>query len=172
MTRYRAGFIATVLTVVAGCGNNTPDVTTLMAHGNCVGLATGVSEVRFEDLARIRGSQLLILEDGVTAAEPSSNPDFRLIAVAAGTRPTPGYELELGEARFEGGVLVLTVVLNEPPAGARLAQVTSNPCLVIATSHRRLPIEVHNSDGLLGSLSPSPPRVQPTSQPDSEPSGQ
>ncbi len=152
MTRHCAGLIATVLSVLGGCGNNIPDVTTLMAHGNCEGLAAGVSEVRFEDLAHIRGSQLLLLEDGVMAAAPSSDPDFRLIAVSAGARPTAGYSLELGESRFEGGDLILEVILNEPPAEARLAQVTSHPCLIIATSHQRVPIEVRNAEGVLGSL--------------------
>lgn len=152
MKRRGAGLITLVLSVLGGCGNDTPDVTTLMAHGNCEQLTAGVSEVRFEDLAAIRGSQLLMLEDGAPAAASSSEPDFRLIAVSAGARPTPGYAFELSGARFEGGVLALTVVLNEPPGEPRLAQVTSHPCLIIATSHQRVPIEVRNAQGVLGSL--------------------
>jgi hypothetical protein len=167
MTRYPASLIITALSVLGGCGNTTPDVTTLMTHGNCEGLVAGVSEIRFEELAGIRGSQLLLLEDGINAAAPSPNPDFRLIAIAAGTRPTPGYALELGGARFEGATLVLDVVLNEPPADAILAQVTTHPCLIVATSHQRVPIEVHSSEGMLGSL-----RARPTSEPASEKSGQ
>jgi len=157
MTRYPAGLIITAISFLGGCGNTTPDVTTLMAHGNCEGLVAGVSEIRFEDLAGIRGSQLLLLEDGITATAPSPDPDFRLIAIAAGTRPTPGYALELSGGRFEGAVLVLDVVLNEPPADAILAQVTTLPCLIVATSHQWVPIEVHSSEGVLGSLRASPP---------------
>ena len=75
MTRYPAGLMITALSFLGGCGNTTPDVTTLMAHGNCEGLVAGVSEIRFEDLAGIRGSQLLLLEDGITSAAPSPNPE-------------------------------------------------------------------------------------------------
>jgi hypothetical protein len=156
MTRYAAGIIITALSFLGGCGNTTPDVNTLMAHGNCEGLVAGVSEIRFEDLAGIRGSQLLLLEDGITVTAPSPDPDFRLIAIAAGTRPTPGYALELSGAQFEGGVLVLDVVLNEPPVDAILAQVTTHPCLIVATSHQRVPIEVRSSEGVLGSLRARP----------------
>lgn len=152
--KWRAGLIAMVWSVLGGCGNDAPDVITLMAHGDCKRLIAGVSEVRFEDLAGIRGSQLLMLEDGAPAAAPSSEPDFRLIAVSAGARPTPGYALELDGARFDQGVLVLTIALNEPPADSRLAQVVSHPCLIVATSHQRVPIEVRNSEGVLGSLPP------------------
>jgi hypothetical protein len=156
----RGGLIAIASSVLVGCGANVPDVITLMAHGDCKRLNEGVSEIQFEDLAGIRGSQLLELEDAASMPAPPADPapppepDFRLIAVSAGARPTPGYALELSGARFDSGVMVLTIALNEPPVDTRLAQVISHPCLIVATSHRRVPIEVRNAEGPLGSLPP------------------
>ena len=157
--RRRVGLLALVSSVLVGCGDNAPDVITLMAHGDCKRLTAGVNEIQFEDLAGIRGSQLLQLEDAASTTTPAPEPDFRLIAVSVGAQPTPGYALELSEARFDAGKLILTVVLNEPPADARLAQVVSHPCLIVATSHQPVPIEVRNTEGPLGSLPAMPPSV-------------
>ena len=166
--KFPGSLIAIVSSMLVGCGDTVPDVITLMAHGDCKRLDAGVSEIQFEDLAGIRGSQLLQLDDDPSTTAPTAptaEPDFRLIAISAGARPTPGYTLELSEAQFDAGVLVLTIALNEPPVDTPLAQVISHPCLIIATSHQRVPIEVRNSEGQLGSLPPiQPPVVKPSGQ--------
>jgi hypothetical protein len=57
----------------------------------------------------------------------------RVLAIAMGRKPTAGYGLGLvGEhAKLRGDTLEIQVQWNEPPAGAKLAQMLTSPCLLI-----------------------------------------
>ncbi|KPV40709.1 hypothetical protein AN478_06010 [Thiohalorhabdus denitrificans] len=55
------------------------------------------------------------------------------IVVGAGTRPTGGYRLELGEppASQRGRTLVVRVAVRPPPEGAMVTQALTRPCGVL-----------------------------------------
>ncbi|MDX1756493.1 MAG: protease complex subunit PrcB family protein [Marinobacter sp.] len=75
------------------------------------------------------------------ALSPSSlsGLDFsreHLVIVALGQKTTAGYGVSLDFARLSGDELRLEMVLQEPPAGAMVAQVLTTPCVAIAVTSR------------------------------------
>ena len=79
-----------------------------------------------------------------------------VLLVAAGQRPTAGFELTLASPRapVKDGVALVRVAVREPPPGAVVAQVVTSPCLVVALPRAGL-AEVKVADGagaLLGSV--------------------
>ncbi len=69
--------------------------------------------------------------------ETPARVDFRersVVLAAMGRRPTGGYALDLAgpTARVVDGVLEVTVDWVEPTAGAAVAQVLTDPCLVVS----------------------------------------
>jgi uncharacterized membrane protein len=71
-------------------------------------------------------------------AGPENRPppiDFdsqMVIAVFAGHRPTPGFEVEVAGTRREGNALVIMVNEREPPAGIVVAQVLVSPYHIVS----------------------------------------
>lgn len=58
----------------------------------------------------------------------------RVLVISMGTRPTSGYFLNLAQTRapLDGKMLTLFVTWHEPAANSILAQVITQPCLVVA----------------------------------------
>ena len=70
-------------------------------------------------------------------AEPAPHVDFAadmVAAVFAGERPTPGYEIEIGDAHREGGALAIVVNEVPPPRGLMAAQVIVSPFHIVRLS--------------------------------------
>ena len=67
-------------------------------------------------------------------AEPAPAVDFAadmVAAVFAGERPTPGYEIEIGETRLEGAVLAIVISEVPPARGMMAAQVIVSPFHIV-----------------------------------------
>lgn len=61
-------------------------------------------------------------------------PDWRyerVLVLTLGSRPTPGYRLSLHAARIHLGQLDLQIEEQKPPADALLAQMITQPCLLL-----------------------------------------
>lgn len=78
-------------------------------------------------VARLRSRHV---NGGPQPAEPDWSRQLALV-VAMGQRPTAGYgvAMQAAEARLDGAVLELSVVWQEPPPDAMVAQVVTHPCL-------------------------------------------
>lgn len=60
--------------------------------------------------------------------------DGDVLTIRAGSRPTPGYAVELLSQTRRSGHLQITYQIAEPPAGRMLAQMITSPC-----THIQLP---------------------------------
>lgn len=58
----------------------------------------------------------------------------RVFMINMGMRGTAGYSLDLAQppARLEGQVLTISIVWREPAPGSMVAQVITQPCLIVA----------------------------------------
>jgi len=119
-----------LLVVATACARSTPiEAMEVLNYGMCEGLAAGMSLVSYEDLGRIRGGAL------VEPSETSSidvGSSVALIALSRGPQPTPGYGFSLLDATRSAARVELTVRWITPPPDAVLAQVITEPCLVVA----------------------------------------
>ncbi|MBI3546412.1 MAG: protease complex subunit PrcB family protein [Gammaproteobacteria bacterium] len=77
----------------------------------------------------------------LSARLPNSTPadntvlkNERVLIISMGMRPTAGYLLNLASARapLNGPVLNIPIVWREPAAGSMVAQVITQPCLMLA----------------------------------------
>lgn len=53
------------------------------------------------------------------------------VVVAGGTQPTPGYDIDFVRVLLEGDELVLHVDQGRPSRSAMVAQMITNPCLIV-----------------------------------------
>ena len=106
---------------------NSPTATEVLNHGQCRGVAAGVSLVATGDLSRIRGGLLSISPPPPVPATPGS----LLIAISRGPQPTPGYALSLSEVVTNGAVAVIHLQWGQPAPGTVQAQVMTHPCVVV-----------------------------------------
>ncbi|MEZ5557303.1 MAG: protease complex subunit PrcB family protein [Pseudomonadales bacterium] len=105
-----------------------------MAPEQCQGIAAGVTQLDYDDLARIRGSRLLKSPPAVPEAGAGNSPDQSsavLVAISRGVQPTSGYRLTLARAELTGLSAIVTVNWQTPAADAVVAQVLTHPCLVV-----------------------------------------
>jgi len=129
-TPGRFALAMTLLAVATACARSSPiEAMEVLNYGQCEGLAAGVSQVRYEDLGRIRGGALV---ESAEARSIGVDSSVALVALSRGPQSTPGYGFSLLEARRSADRAELTVRWIEPPPDAVLAQVITKPCLVIA----------------------------------------
>lgn len=152
MTAYRIGAVTLLAMVASGCSAATVAVTEVLNQANCAPLEAGVHVVTLEDVARMMGRRMI----GSTATPPDqSGGAQRLVAISRGEQPTAGYGFELISASTTtGNEIMVTVRWREPAADAVVAQVITQPCLVIGLPDAATgPLSVSLDDGsLLGSL--------------------
>jgi hypothetical protein len=134
--RFRGTLAATILVLAGGCTEpHDVEVDTVLSHAHCHPLAPGVHRVTPDDVARLRGAQLLGFEDDADAAAPDA--DALLVAVSLGQRPTAGYSLRVhGAAHLEDGVLTLRISETRPGPADMVAQVITHPCVVVSVPAR------------------------------------
>lgn len=87
--------------------------------------------------------------------------DFKqgeVLWIAAGRRPTAGYQLLLDQVSVEPEGLVIQIKEQRPRQGAMVAQVITSPCLLLQIrGARQLPIEIRGAlPGLPLVLAPQP----------------
>jgi hypothetical protein len=118
-----------LLGVAAGCSSShAVDVPVVMEHGNCQAAPKGIARVSLAEVAKLRGTHMIGLEE--PAQSTSASPP--LIAISAGERPTAGYRLAVaGPGSIEQGVLILRITESTPPADSMQAQIVTNPCIVV-----------------------------------------
>ncbi len=128
MTRSRTILGALLVAALYGCsGSDDVSLVEVLNHDQCRMSQAGTEVVSIEDVARIRGGRLLSAPD-----EPATTPtDLLLVAVSRGQQPTPGYGFELVAGTMKGDAVTVRLAWNQPPADAVLAQVITNPCIVI-----------------------------------------
>lgn len=63
----------------------------------------------------------------------------RVFVISMGTHPTAGYSLSLARSRahLDRDVVTIPLAWHEPSRGTMLAQVVTQPCLVVALEKRR-----------------------------------
>ena len=122
------------LVAIAGCAHTQPpDVTVVLTHNNCQHIAKGATLVDYATLAKIRGVELVGMEQ---PAEEAAAP-ISLVAISLGDRPTPGYKLVLGdEPSLDRGTLTVRVNVQTPPKDAILPQMITQPCIVIGVGDK------------------------------------
>ncbi|MEM7219008.1 MAG: protease complex subunit PrcB family protein [Pseudomonadota bacterium] len=149
----RAAAIALLTSAaLAGCVDQAElDTSVAFSHDRCRNIDAGARIVSFSEAATLRGSQLLgAPPESIAGAEsePADAPP-RLVAISKGPQPTPGYGFALaGPARLHEDTVHLRVDWLTPPADKPVAQVMTNPCIVVAIEEgnwRR--IEVTETDG-------------------------
>ena len=64
--------------------------------------------------------------------ETGAGLDGDVLTIRAGSRPTPGYAVELLSQTRRSGHLQITYQIAEPPPGRMLAQMITSPCTHIA----------------------------------------
>ena len=116
-----------------GCGAEPVNITEVLNHSQCNHLRTGLSQIEFADLARIRGTRLLTSPGA--APEPATGVGAELgvllFAVSKGSQPTPGYRFELMGVQAQGTEVELRYAWLVPLEEAVLAQVVTSPCSVV-----------------------------------------
>jgi hypothetical protein len=119
-----AGLVALMIQL-HGCNFGGADAVAVLAYDQCEGLRRGLTRVTYADVAGIRGSTLLRID------EPSQDPVL-LIAIFRGRQPTAGYELTLTHAQRRDDTTVVNVHWQTPKSGAVLTEKATSPCLVVA----------------------------------------
>jgi hypothetical protein len=120
----------------------------VLSHDQCHGVQAGLTRVTWEDVAAIRGSQLL----GMTGNDRGDErgEDLLMVAISRGEQPTAGYAMRLEGARREPNTAVIDVHWIVPPPDAMVAQVITHPCLVVglteAGMERVLARDQHGTD--------------------------
>jgi hypothetical protein len=119
--------LLSILTIASGCsGSQQLDAVEVLNYGQCTGLEPGLTIVDYATLASIRGSRLI-----AGPGTPSADPDVLLVALSRGAQPTPGYGFTLQAVSRERAQARIRVNWFSPPADAVLAQVITEPCLVV-----------------------------------------
>ena len=138
---------------ILGCSmRDTLAAVEVLNHGNCQTLKSGISQVSYEDIAKIRGSKLI---DMTVLEQPPPARDLLLLAISNGEQPTPGYQFSLADVYLNRETAVIEIFWAEPEADAVLPQVMTHPCLVVgmeAGSYRRVRAVDHTGK-LIGELS-------------------
>ena len=147
----RACLLCTAVTLGSGCSAPAVEVNEVLNHGVCKTLSKGISRVEFDELARIRGSQLL----GTTApGETPQGDDIMLVAVSNGSAPTPGYGFELHAVGGSVEEVRLEYRWLTPAPDAVMAQVITSPCSVVQIDSAQTPqaVSAWLDGSLLGKL--------------------
>jgi PrcB C-terminal len=151
-----SAFAVGLALALCGCAQaDRIDLTTVLSNGNCQTSAIGVREIDYTVLAAYRGTRLL---DMSQSNEAEAHP-VRLVAIASGDYPTPGYSLAIdSEPKLQGNELTIAVKLSKPAPDAILAQMITRPCLVVGIADPRV-VRVRvvgDSDRSIGELTLAP----------------
>jgi len=149
--------IFTALLLVSGCALETQvDVVTVFTHGNCGRAVSGVELVDLEAVAALRPSTRLI---GMKGAPERAEEGVLLVAIGQGTRPTPGYGLAVAKPGvLDAGTLTLPIAEKRPPEDAVMAQMITQPCLVVGVPETGVSsVKAVTADGtVIGEVSINP----------------
>ncbi len=140
----RAASIAlAAVAVLGGCAAHRHGVATAVvvhAGSQCGGTGAGPSARWIGDEAALRSALFGGASIGGAGVAPPPVDLSRegVVLVSAGTRPTAGWTIALGEesVALADGVATIVVRIDGPAAGAIVAQVLTSPCLLV-----RLPRE-------------------------------
>ena len=147
-----AGALLTLWLLTAGgcAGGAELDAVEVLNDANCRNAGSGVRQVGFAEVAALRGSRLL----GATGPAGATDPELVLLLVSLGDQPTPGYHFELTDARLDNGSARINVRWATPDPEARLAQISTHPCLVVGLGRNGFDrIRVYDQTGeLLGEV--------------------
>ncbi len=105
------------------CSSQSVEVAEILNHSLCQSLRKGLNVVHFEDLAKIRGVEML--------TPPEMPQNVLLLAVSNGSQPTPGYRFELVEASARQQQLHLNYRWIKPSEDAVMSHMVTSPCSVI-----------------------------------------
>jgi len=140
MKRAAWMMLVTAVAFGAGCAQPEPDqnatlpVRSLYGDGQCGGLERP-TVIWIADAETWRSWHGRITSARLPAPAPPAVDFSRegVLLLAMGSRSTAGYALSLAEesAIVRDGVLTVRVDWREPPSGALLAQVMTNPCLLV-----------------------------------------
>lgn len=145
---------------ISGCSSASVAVTEVLKEANCSGLEAGIHEVSLQEVAKLKGRQMIgsIAPPPDTSGTSGTSGDApRLIAISRGEQPTAGYGLDLVSASTTNGETIEVIVnWREPAADAVVAQVITHPCLVLGLPDAATgAVSVSLDDGsLLGALPP------------------
>ena len=153
--------VALIASVWACAPRATVDVSEIMNHGRCAHLEPGATWVTLDELAEIRGVQLLGMETPQAtpqASQVSSElPSQHLLAVSNGSQPTAGYAFELGRVSASGNAIELYLNWHKPDADAYVAQVLTSPCAVFAVAGYFESLSIYIDNEHFASLAPTEP---------------
>ncbi len=152
--------LSMALPLAAGCTNPAAvEVTEVLNHSLCKTLRKGVTQVAFEDLANIRGSQLLSTSEGSpttasTGVVQENLQDMVLVAISNGPQPTPGYGFELESVGGDSTEVLLQYRWLTPAPDAVMVQMVTSPCSVVQLRSTPSPTAVSAwlNGALLGKL--------------------
>ncbi|MFW6093332.1 MAG: protease complex subunit PrcB family protein [Pseudomonadota bacterium] len=149
---WRGCAAVAITALLAGCGERSLPVTTVLNYDRCQGLEAGLTLVDYAAVAGIRGDRLLDAGDAGNAT--AEDDELLLLAVSRGRQPTPGYGFELEGARRRDGTAVVAVRWRTPESGAVLPEVVTHPCLVVGVEPEGLQrIVVRDQTGdMIGAL--------------------
>lgn len=130
----------------AGTGREEPGRIsfTLLAEG----MQSGIEDERREVIRDADSYRALWARHSV-GMDPAPSPpaiDFSremLIAVFAGAQPTAGYRWTVLSLSEENGSLAVHLRLDQPGPGCAVAQVVTQPYLLVKTDRSRLPVVFH-----------------------------
>lgn len=148
MTRLLA--FCSTFALLTGCpAAQRIDPVTVLTHGNCGRSVDGVEIVTLDDVAALRPNTRLI---GMEPAEKASaHAGMLLLAIGQGIRPTPGYGLAIARpGMLQDGALTLSIAEKRPDPDDVLAQMITQPCLVVAVPDEGVArVIVRTADGTL-----------------------
>jgi hypothetical protein len=147
-----AALTAATLSAISACAPPPiASVTEILRHGNCQQIDKGAHMIDYDELARLRGAQLVQME-APPAEQAAALP---MIVVSFGTQPTPGYRVVPTDLpRRDGGTVIVRVALEAPPWDALREQSRANPCLVLGIEEPDITrVDVETDAGeLLGTI--------------------
>ena len=120
--------------LISGCNSATVPIKVFAQSTHCsVGETLQQVSSEAEVLSAIGQNKLQL---GSQSAKPRYITDTETanyLVVGAGSKPTSGYHfsLEAAEVEVKNATLALPLVLNTPPADAMLAQMLTQPCIVL-----------------------------------------
>ncbi len=148
---WRWSWVVTVL-LLGGCADSTRvALMTVLNHGNCQTVTTGVQLIDYGTVAQLRGTRLI----GMSNEAGDGAPPLHLIAILPGEYPTSGYSIHLNETAPKlSDPLTIRITLQPPPQDAMQAQVMTRPCLVVGIDDPAVKIVrvIDDRDALLGEV--------------------
>jgi hypothetical protein len=131
----KAGMMLGLATLLIACSGNSTEVDVVYRSDHCGTTGKGVYQLTSpQELAAVMKNKMNPLDDTKNLAPDVDFSENQLVLVAWGSKPNPGYKIELTspQAVRDGKVLRLPVAFQEPDLGAFYPQVMTSPCIVLS----------------------------------------